>query len=114
MPHCLIEYTSSIQLNANELVMVVHQVMLESGLFKAADIKTRAHAVEHFSMGGLENNQGSFVHVQVYLLTGRSDVQKSTLTQALGECIRTRCVDAQSVSVDIRDIISETYYKFTA
>lgn len=41
MPHCIIEYTPNLPIDTTELLQTAHQVMIDSGLFGVADIKTR-------------------------------------------------------------------------
>ena len=51
MPHCIIEYTPNLSMDTAELLQTAHQVMMDSGLFGVADIKTRAFVVNDYVLG---------------------------------------------------------------
>lgn len=113
MPHCCIEYTPNVlaQMSKAELLKTAHEVMLSAGLFGAADVKTRAHEVSDFILGGQAINQSGFVHIIIYLLNGRRMEQKHALTHSMAAALRARLPDLPSITVDIRDMARDTYAK---
>lgn len=111
MPHCIVEYTPNIGIATAELLTTCHQVMVDSGLFGTADIKTRAYAVNDYILGASTLNQGEFIHIIIRLLDGRTMAQKQALTSSMAKALRTRLPKIPSITVDIIDIMRETYAK---
>ena len=113
MPHCIIEHTQGV-LNALpkvDLLKTAHQVMLDSMLFGAKDIKTRALPTHDYIMGEYAINEGDYVHIVIYLLDGRTVEQKQTLTHAMGKALREKLPSVASISVNIIDMVRVTYAK---
>lgn len=113
MPHCCIEYTPNVlnQWDASELLQTAHGVMLSCGLFGAVDVKTRARVVDDYILGEQAMNQSGFIHIIIYLLSGRTVEQKQMLTQKMAQTLRAKLPDLSSITVDIRDMARETYAK---
>ena len=113
MPHCCIEYTPNVlaQMDKAELLHTAHQVMLSAGLFGAADVKTRAHEVHDFILGEQAVGQSGFIHIIIYLLSGRTVEQKHALTHSMAQALRAKLPDLASITVDIRDMVRDTYAK---
>lgn len=84
--------------------------MLECGLFTPADIKTRSYEAEDFCVGA-KGRDGSFIHVSVWLLEGRTNEQKGALTGAIKANLCGVLKNVDQVSVDIQDMVRDTYRK---
>ena len=112
MPHAIIEYSQNLHADiaAREITRVVHGVMGDSGLFHLADIKTRAYAAADFQVGEM-GTDGSFVHITVALLEGRTVAQKQALSIALRDALAAAMDSVGQISIDIRDMMRETYNK---
>ena len=112
MPHLIVEYSANIaDLVRNKgIVKIAHNAMMNSGLFSLVDIKTRSYRSEDFLVGDMGTN-GGFIHITVYLLAGRTVGQKQTLSRAILESVSSSFADIIQISVDIRDIVKETYSK---
>jgi 5-carboxymethyl-2-hydroxymuconate isomerase len=110
MPHVSIEYSDDVagQIAIEDLVAAVHDGAMSSELFPEYDIKTRATGYRHHRTG---QTRDSFVHVAVHLLDGRSDAQKSMLSEAVLAAIEPRLPQVVSVSVEILDIHRASYRK---
>ncbi len=110
MPHCIIDYSPEVagQIDIDALIDAVHRGAMESDLFPEYDIKTRALAYPHHRTG---QTRDSFVHVALHLLCGRSDAQKSMLSECVLGCIEPLLPRVVSVSVEILDIHRESYRK---
>ena len=111
MPHCIIEYTPNTPIDTRELLQTAHQVMIDSGLFGVADIKTRAVLVNDFVLGASSVNEGDFVHVTVRLLDGRTMAQKQALTSSMVKTLRTRLPEVSCITTDIIDMVRDSYAK---
>jgi 5-carboxymethyl-2-hydroxymuconate isomerase len=110
MPHIIIDYSQDIagQIEIEALLDAVHRGAMDSALFPEYDIKTRATGYEHHRTG---QTRDSFVHVAVHLLSGRSDEQKSMLSECVLACVEPLLPQVVSVSVEIYDIHRESYRK---
>lgn len=108
MPHCLVEGARSLEkmLAPDDLVALVHDVAMGTGLFKEGEVKVRLSLYDHFTVGG---SQEDFVHLIFYLLAGRSDEQKKALSMAIVRALLERLPAVQSLSVDVRDIRREAF-----
>jgi 5-carboxymethyl-2-hydroxymuconate isomerase len=113
MPHAIIEYSANINSAVIELdaVQVVHDVMLTCGLFQPEAIKTRLHAVNDF-MVGVKDRTGSFLYLQVAILTGRTVEQRQALSDALLAALGDALPPIDELTVEIREMDRETYRKY--
>ena len=110
MPHCIIEYSKSIEssLDVNALLLGVHQTVVASPLFEAKSIKIRAIAYEHYLIGG---EKKSFIHITLRMLSGRNYQQKMHLTQSLIDKLSDIAKPPISMSVEVMDIEKVSYKK---
>jgi len=112
MPHATIEYSANLSGHTHcaTLVPTVHERMIASGLFNAADVKTRAYATQDFHVGE-KGAAGSFIHVRIELMEGRTPQQRQALTTSIRDAVQALIPQADQLSVDIRDMGRETYRK---
>jgi 5-carboxymethyl-2-hydroxymuconate isomerase len=110
MPHIIIDFSNDIadQVEMDALLDAVHRGAMDSNLFPEYDIKTRALGYEFYRTG---QTRDSFLHVAVHLLSGRSDEQKSMLSECILARIEPLLPHVISVSVEIYDIHRESYRK---
>lgn len=108
MPHCLVEGARSLEkiLAPGELVALVHDAAMGTGLFKEGEVKVRLSLYDHYSVGG---SQSDFVHVIFYLLAGRTDEQKKVLSMAIVRSLVERLPEVESISLDVRDMRREAF-----
>lgn len=113
MPHLIIEYSSNVHSLAKpaEILRIGHKIMTESGLFSVPDIKSRIYEAHDFLVGE-KGDTGTFVHVRVYLLEGRSSEKKQALSEALRDALKLPLEKIDQLSIDIRDITKDTYRKY--
>jgi 5-carboxymethyl-2-hydroxymuconate isomerase len=110
MPHVIIEYSEDVaeEADIDSLVGAAHDGAMDSGLFPEYDIKTRATSYRYHRTG---QTRDSFVHVAVHLLDGRTDEQKTQLSEALLARIEPLLPRVASVGVEILDIHRASYRK---
>ena len=110
MPHCVIEYSSEVaeQVCVTELMAAVYEAAFSTGLFPEYHIKTRAVAYDHFRVG---QTSDTFVHVNLHLLSGRDDGQKSDLSEKVLAGIESLLPKVGVVSVEIIDMHRASYRK---
>ena len=108
MPHCIIEYSAPLCeiTPAATLIDAVYRAACDSDLFDNSHIRVRATAYHDYIAGYAADN---FIHVTLRILSGRSQQQKSRLTDSVRERLCGLGLSSVSVSVDIRDIDRETY-----
>ncbi len=112
MPHVVIEYSDNISsaMQTEDICQVAHNTMIQSGLFLTGDIKTRAYSAQDFLVGE-KGKDGSFVHITVYIMEGRSILQKQILSEALCNAVHGRLQTVDQVSVDVRELVKDIYRK---
>lgn len=110
MPHCIIEYSNSIEKTVSpaKLMQAVHQAAIDSELFDTADIKTRAIAYEHFLKG---DNKDDFICVTIKAMSGRTTEQKLALSKKVSQALIELGATSCTVTVEILDIDRATYAK---
>lgn len=110
MPHCVIEYSSDVadQIAIDDLMAAVHDGVFSSGLFPEYDIKTRAIGYDYHRTG---KTKDSFVHVNLHLLSGRDDQQKTDLSEKVLASIEPLLPQVVSVGVEIIDMHRDSYRK---
>ncbi len=110
MPHIIIEYSEDVaaMVAIQDIVDAAHDGALGSELFPEYDIKTRALGYRDHRTGATRD---SFVHVTVRLLDGRSDAQKSMLSEAVLGRIEPMLPGVASVGVEIVDMHRASYRK---
>ena len=110
MPHLVIEYSEG-ALNRAEVEQLMFELASKASntdVMKAEDIKVRARAYDDFIVAG---KRDSFVHLSVYLLSGRTPDQKVLLSTQLRESMERLCPEVTSLSVDVRDMDPVAYKK---
>lgn len=112
MPHVIIEYSNNVHevVQAAQITKHAHETLINSGLFSTPDIKTRSYSAEDYLVGD-KGKDGSFLHICVYLLDGRSVEKKQALSEALRDMLVERLPQVDQLSVDIRDLSREIYRK---
>jgi len=110
MPHCVIEYSQELVeiIDIKKLMAAVDDGASDSGLFNQKDIKTRALPYKHYRAG---TERHPFVHTIIYLLSGRTVKQKQKLSNRILENKIQILPNIQNVSVDDRDMETDTYNK---
>ena len=110
MPHCIIEYSTTLQavVVPEKLLEAVHNGAVNSGLFETSHIKTRAIAYEHFIPGYQVDD---FIHVTLRILSGRDQHQKKHLSSAVLSELKSLGLSSLSITVEITDIDRDTYSK---
>lgn len=110
MPHCVIEFSSTLDISPNNLVHVVHQGVVDSGSFEPSHIKTRAIAYDYFQLSAEYHD---FIHVSIHLHHGRTVEQKKQLTQCIMKALEKLSLSRLSITIETVDIDSDSYAKRT-
>lgn len=79
MPHVVVDYSANLEnFEPKQLLLEINNALVETGYCQAIDIKSRAHKDDVFVIG-LETERQAYVHVKVYLLSGRNQQQKTDI-----------------------------------
>ncbi len=79
MPHIIVDYSANIEyFDPKQLLSQINISIIETGYCDAIDIKSRARKDDIFLIGEGDHNQ-AYVHVKVYLLSGRTEQQKTEI-----------------------------------
>lgn len=111
MPHCTIEYSAPLAdvLSIEGLVNACHRGLIESELFESKAIKTRAHNCDFFKVG--DADEASFIHLNIAIMPGRTDEQKSLLLERVYDAIALITSSVSSVTIEIVELNQQHYFK---
>lgn len=111
MPHCIIEHSPNFY--GESLNQGVYLGAVQTGLFAedGSDIKVRSMAYDHYQTG--ENAQ-DFVHVTVKILSGRSEQDKTRLSESVMAQLKRLSITNASLTVEIVDMDRNSYAKYIA
>lgn len=110
MPHFVVEYARRMEetVSLGRVMDITYAAGARSGVMTPSDIKVRAIPYEHFLMA---DGTGSFLHVTVSLLAGRTVEQKEHLGICVRDDLAAAFPEVGSISVDIRDMDPVAYKK---
>lgn len=111
MPNFVIEYGESLtqQISPDTLMDKVFEGAKASGHFPPEAIKIRIEPRSNFR---LHDKYKDFLHVSAHILSGRTDSQKSEISKALLEPLKTLGLRSVFVSVEIVDIHRASFVDF--
>ena len=115
MPHCILEYSDNL---ADEpkwpaIFKEIHAVLIATGEWHSADIKSRAIELHNYYIGN-GSQQQAFVSLAIQILSGRSDSLKKSISENCLKVLSThfaRTLEAlqTSITVQIVDIHEPSY-----
>lgn len=109
MPHLTIEITRNLQAHANAdaLLQAAHQALLASGVFAAADVKSRLLWLDTFCLGpaGAADKAAGFIHARLDLLAGRPPEVRQQLAEAVVAAVKAHI--APGLPVQISCLVGE-------
>jgi 5-carboxymethyl-2-hydroxymuconate isomerase len=108
MPHIIVEHTKEI--NVSNLLPKIHNIVIASGLFDPAAIKTRNLAYDNI-LWGAQAEQSDFIHISVKILTGRTLEKRANLSSEIFKIMQATHPEIALLSVDIIEMVAETYSK---
>ncbi|HJW43353.1 MAG TPA: 5-carboxymethyl-2-hydroxymuconate Delta-isomerase [Geothrix sp.] len=123
MPHCILEASGNLldQPDWAGLLRAVNRTLADTGLFTAADIKSRFLRHEVFVVGddAPGAHERSFVTLNVQILSGRGDEVKAQLSEALLPVLaaafpRSLAGQKLSLTVQISDLHRPSYRRQTS
>ena len=116
MPHIIVDYSANIEyFDPKQLLLKINNALVETGYCQAIDIKSRARKDDVFVIG-LDTEQQAYVHVKVYLLSGRNQQQKTEIGQKVFETlVADQVLNHQKISVqscvELIEMPKQDYFK---
>lgn len=115
MPHLTLEYTRNLShFDPVRALAALNEVMFDSGLFGEPDIKSRAVGLDVYQVGVRDVPRG-FVHVDVAMLSGRTDEERKALAEGLLAVLKPLLAGQGAgevqLSVETSDLHRPTYAK---
>ena len=112
MPHVVMEYAAPVarKTDVRRLLEDIHAAVRASGLFDPGAIKGRGIAYGHDTVGD-SGQTPDFVHVSVWILSGRSVARRQSLGQAVLDVMTSALSGVESLTVDIREMDRAAYAK---
>ncbi|MCY0093727.1 5-carboxymethyl-2-hydroxymuconate isomerase [Hoeflea ulvae] len=113
MPHFHVDYSANLEdrLNIADLLVVIRDAAMETGVFVQAGIRVRATACDHWVIAD-GNPDHAFLDISVRLRAGRPDEVKKQATKHIFAAAEAFCADVMAtssfmLSLEMRDIDPE-------
>jgi len=116
MPHLIVEYSDNIkQLDEKSLLLSINQHLVDTGLVKGKDLKSRI-STNHSYLIGLGEPSQSYIHAHLFILTGRSVEEKKVLAdQAFAGLLKFQAEQGSGLDlqlcVELTEMPAEDYRK---
>jgi 5-carboxymethyl-2-hydroxymuconate isomerase len=111
VPHIIVEYAEQLLDDAevHTMLQAVHCSIVDSGLFKENQIKTRAYSFNEFTNAGESN---PYIHIQARIKVGRDADNKKRLGDAVLAGFKTLNIQASVITVEVIDMDRDSYGKY--
>lgn len=117
MPHIIVNYSANlIDLDEVQLLEQINSTLLDSKQFVEQDIKSRIFKDQSFLIG-INLPLEAYIHLKLYLLSGRTAEQKKQLGEALLQALKIKKYllsesDFKTqICVEVIDIDKDNYFK---
>lgn len=119
MPHFILEYSDNLleDVDHSHLFRNLHRLLVENGPFNMSDIKSRAVAHKDFYVSD-GNDANAFIHLTLRIFKGRELDVRQRIGNKLLEFLRNEFARSYatlkcSITVDIKEINTDTYFKIS-
>lgn len=108
MPHFVIDCSEDIIImkSPEEIIQKVYNTAESTQLFDKGDIKVRINPFKYYNIGNTKND---FIHIFANIMEGRTDEQKSDLSQQIISELKQMFPNVTIISMNIRDFEKATY-----
>jgi 5-carboxymethyl-2-hydroxymuconate isomerase len=117
MPHLILECSKDLAaiVDRHDVLLGLHQMMADTGLFKLEDIKSRLVEHETFVVGDGQSNS-VFAHLDIRILSGRTEDVKTHLSEAALKVLERHLAKALGqwrccITVEVSDMHRDSYGK---
>ena len=113
MPHVKLEYTENVQWKnpIQDIFSKLQTVLIQHARVKPQNCKSRATQLKEY-LSNIDGSPGGFTHLEISLLSGRSETVKTKIGTECTQIIREflEIVNQVQVSVEIRDMERVNYF----
>ena len=113
MPHIKLEYTENVEWkeSVQKIFPKLQSVLISHAKVKPENCKHRATQLQDY-LCTIENHPGGFVHLEISLLSGRSEEIKSIIGEECGQIIQSfiKNLTELQLSVELRDMDRSSYF----
>ena len=113
MPHVKLEYTENVQWKnpIQDIISKLQTVLIQHARVKSEYCKSRAPELKNFHCAG-KSNSGGFIHLEISLLSGRSEEVKTNIGKECSRIIQSfiENIAEIQVSVELRDMDRNSYF----
>jgi len=103
VPHIIVEHTIGVSKHINELNKKLHVCLSEQETVSLSAVKTRSHLIQNAIVG--DESITDFVHINILLLSGRSDELKKNMSDNIFDCAYDVLKESNlALSVNIDDL----------
>lgn len=117
MPHIIVEMSDDVEIgpDVESFLSGLNIKLAEFDTVEIAAVKSRLKRYAQYAVADL-GLSGSFVHLQLSLLAGRSEELKAEMGRTLFEYVKESCATKGEVSdckysVEVRDMDASCYFK---
>ena len=112
MPHCVIEYSDTMEINSQvkTIMASVFEGTKGAGLFEIPHIKIRAKSYDFYQVG---EEDKAFIHINAMILSGRTIAQKKLLSESILSQLSQLNLSNVVITVDVVDMESSCYVKLS-
>jgi 5-carboxymethyl-2-hydroxymuconate isomerase len=119
MPHLIIEHSANISDKSIQFLQGEIQNIMDScdGDFDSNQCKCRSISFDNYFVGRLKQENSSFIHITLKVLTGRSIAVRRELSKKISHFTNLFFTDLKiankrcDISVDIAEMMRDTYHK---
>ena len=112
MPHVKLEYTENVQWKnpIQDIFSKLQTVLIQHARVKPKNCKSRATELKDFYCTG--KNPGGFIHLEISLLSGRTEEVKTNIGKECRQIIQSfiENITEIQVSVELRDMDRNGYF----
>ncbi|NBB47818.1 5-carboxymethyl-2-hydroxymuconate isomerase [Rhizobium sp. CRIBSB] len=120
MPHFTFDYSANLDglVDVQELAVLIHRTMMETGLFELGAIRVRGFRTETYAVADLLEENG-FIDMSLRIGQGRSDVDRKRAGDAIFSAVSTFLSELFEtphfmLSLEVREIDADFSWKENA
>ncbi|MBF7686253.1 5-carboxymethyl-2-hydroxymuconate isomerase [Acinetobacter sp. B10A] len=109
MPHLIANYSENIKdLKVKELLLNMNKALFSTGLFATSEeIKSRGQC-NYDVVIGLDSKEEAYLHIILYILSGRNDEEKDYLSRTLLKTVEQEITTTKREEISIQICIEVT------
>ncbi len=112
MPHIILEHSANLEISSyNSIFSDIHSILEQYVSANPKNCRSRARVASHYYVGNGEQ-ENKFLHLDINLLSGRTDDAKKECGRILLDKLKTVFTDTKlQITVKLSDTPKEFYFK---